>query len=244
MSHYTYMLLCSDNSIYCGYTTDLARREAMHNSGSASRCTRSRRPVKLVYYETFETKSEALAREAAIKKLKHDVKAKMIEDFKGLLPSEAGPLLYTERLLVHPVLSDDFELDEDENPKNIYWYATWDISIRYENSVSEGLERFDEASDDDREDADEKIGDLKFSGPPKKGTLEITFNILKEFEGQGYATEALRSLIEWAFHQRGVRYIEAEPEQDNAAARRVLEKTAFQYCGAGEEGLRYRLQLR
>jgi putative endonuclease len=236
------MLLCSDNSIYCGYTTDLARREAMHNAGSASRCTRSRRPVKLVYYETFATKSEALAREAALKKLKHDAKAKMIEEFRGLLPSEAGPLLYTERLLVHPILNEESDFEE-ENPKDMYWNADWKISLRYTGMESLADDAEDDA-EEPQEDADESIGSLKFSGPPAKGMVEISFEVQEEFAGQGYTTEAARSLIEWAFHQKGVRFIEAEAETKNHAARRVLEKLAFQPCSMGEATVRYRLQLR
>ncbi len=214
----------------------------MHNAGSASRCTRSRRPVKLVYYETFDTKSEALAREAALKKLKHDAKAKMIEEFRGLLPSEAGPLLYTERLLVHPILSEESDFEE-ENPKDMYWNANWEISLRYTGMESLADDAEDDA-EEPQEDADESIGSLKFSGPPVKGMAEISFEVQDEFAGQGYATEAARSLVEWAFHQKGVRCIEAEVEIKNGAARRVLEKLAFQPCSMGEATVRYRLQLR
>lgn len=69
--HFAYMLLCADGSIYSGYTTDPKRRTGVHNSGSGAKYTRSRLPVKLVYSEDFPTKSEALKREAALKKLSH-----------------------------------------------------------------------------------------------------------------------------------------------------------------------------
>ena len=67
MSHFCYMLRCADGSLYTGYTTDLERREKAHNAGTGAKYTRSRRPCKLVYYEEFPTKEEAMAREYAIK---------------------------------------------------------------------------------------------------------------------------------------------------------------------------------
>ena len=66
---YVYILRCSDGSLYTGITTDLTRRTREHNDGTASRYTRSRRPVKLVYQERKRSQSSALKREAAIKKL-------------------------------------------------------------------------------------------------------------------------------------------------------------------------------
>nr|WP_319489855.1 GIY-YIG nuclease family protein [uncultured Caproiciproducens sp.] len=77
--HYAYMLRCADGTIYCGYTTDLFRRTAVHNSGRGAKYTRSRLPVELVYEESFETKSEALKREGALKKLSHAKKISMLD---------------------------------------------------------------------------------------------------------------------------------------------------------------------
>ena len=59
VKHYAYMLRCADDTIYSGYTTDLPRRIAAHNRGVGAKYTRSRLPVKLVYYESFATKQEA-----------------------------------------------------------------------------------------------------------------------------------------------------------------------------------------
>ena len=67
VKHYAYMLRCADDTIYSGYTTDLPRRIAAHNRGVGAKYTRSRLPVKLVYYESFATKQEAMRREAAFK---------------------------------------------------------------------------------------------------------------------------------------------------------------------------------
>lgn len=76
---YVYMLRCSDDSLYTGYTVDLEKRLIAHNKGKASKCTRGRLPVELVYYEKYDTKSEALKREYAIKQLERSEKLKMIE---------------------------------------------------------------------------------------------------------------------------------------------------------------------
>lgn len=69
--HFVYMLQCADGTIYSGYSTDPTRRVTVHNSGRGAKYTRSRLPVKLVFTECLSTKSEALKREAALKKLSH-----------------------------------------------------------------------------------------------------------------------------------------------------------------------------
>ena len=81
MNWYVYMLRCNDHSLYTGYTNDIMRREQTHNSGKGAKYTRSRLPVKLVYWECFETKSNALKRECAIKRLGKEQKEHMILDF-------------------------------------------------------------------------------------------------------------------------------------------------------------------
>lgn len=79
---YTYMLRCSDNSLYTGWTSDLEAREKAHNEGkTGAKCLRGRRPVKVVYFEEFDTKSEAMRREAEIKKLKKEKKENLIKNF-------------------------------------------------------------------------------------------------------------------------------------------------------------------
>ncbi|TFB14132.1 GIY-YIG nuclease family protein [Filobacillus milosensis] len=75
---YTYMLRCNDGSLYTGYAVNLEQRLSKHQDGVASKYTRCRLPVKLVYYETFETKSEAMKREIAIKKLSKKLKEELI----------------------------------------------------------------------------------------------------------------------------------------------------------------------
>lgn len=78
MSNYTYILRCSDDTLYCGWTNNLEKRLAAHNAGTAAKYTRTRRPVELVYYEEFETKQEAMSREYHIKKLTRREKTELI----------------------------------------------------------------------------------------------------------------------------------------------------------------------
>ncbi|MFH1546231.1 MAG: GIY-YIG nuclease family protein [Patescibacteria group bacterium] len=68
MPFYFYLARCSDNSLYSGSCVDLKNREKTHNDGKGAKYTRSRRPVRIVYSEKFATRSEAMKREAEVKK--------------------------------------------------------------------------------------------------------------------------------------------------------------------------------
>ena len=78
---YVYILLCKDESLYTGWTVNLDKRVETHNRGKASKYTRGRLPVELVYYEEFEDKIHAQRREYAIKQLKRKEKLELIESF-------------------------------------------------------------------------------------------------------------------------------------------------------------------
>jgi putative endonuclease len=73
-----YLLHCSDGSLYTGITNDLPKRLKAHGAGKASKYTRSRLPVKLAYSEPTKTKSAALKREAAIKRLRRAEKDRLL----------------------------------------------------------------------------------------------------------------------------------------------------------------------
>ena len=75
---FVYILRCADGSLYTGITKDLGRRCRQHNEGTASRYTRSRRPVRLAYQEAHPDQGSALRREAAIKALSHREKEAII----------------------------------------------------------------------------------------------------------------------------------------------------------------------
>ncbi len=76
---YLYLLKCSDGTFYTGITNDLSRRLSEHNNGTASRYTRSRLPVKLIYQELCQNKSNALKKEWGIKALSRKGKEEYIK---------------------------------------------------------------------------------------------------------------------------------------------------------------------
>lgn len=78
--NYTYILKCKDGSYYTGWTNDLKKRLQAHNDGKGAKYTKYRRPVQLVYYETFKSKQEAMSREYAIKHLSRKEKEELIQD--------------------------------------------------------------------------------------------------------------------------------------------------------------------
>ena len=107
------------------------------------------------------------------------------------------------------------------NPDQWEWYAIWIIELR------DGTH----------------IGDLCFKGLDSNGVAEIGYGILEEYQGQGYATEAVEATLRWAFQNPNVTAIEAETDADNAASKRVLEKCGFLANGImGKEGPRYTLK--
>lgn len=67
--NWVYVLRCKDGTLYTGWTNDLEKRLAAHNAGQGAKYTRGRGPVTLVWRQGFATRGEALAREAALKKL-------------------------------------------------------------------------------------------------------------------------------------------------------------------------------
>ena len=83
---YAYMVLCADGSYYAGCAIDLKKRIDAHNKGRGAKYTRARLPVKLAYYEAFETRSGALKREAALKRLSHRQKEELAKSFAKAAP--------------------------------------------------------------------------------------------------------------------------------------------------------------
>ena len=77
--NYVYLLRCADDSLYCGWTTDLGGRIRAHNEGTGAKYTKSRRPVELVYVEEYENRHEALSREWHIKRLSRAEKLHLLE---------------------------------------------------------------------------------------------------------------------------------------------------------------------
>lgn len=78
IKHYFYVLECRDTSFYAGYTNNLEKRIAAHNAGKGAKYTRARGPVTCIYFETFETKEQAMSAEYAFKQLKRPQKINYI----------------------------------------------------------------------------------------------------------------------------------------------------------------------
>ena len=76
--HHVYIVRCADDTLYTGYALNPAARVDAHNSGRGAHFTKCRRPVTLVYSESFESKSEALTREHQVKRLTRASKEALI----------------------------------------------------------------------------------------------------------------------------------------------------------------------
>lgn len=111
------------------------------------------------------------------------------------------------------------------DPEHREWYTAWKICLK-QNKKEIGKE----------------IGSMGFKGPVKNYCVEIGYGINAEYEGNGYASEVAKALIDWAFTQENVYFVEAEVAPDNIASRKVLEKLSFQPDGIGEEGDRFVLE--
>lgn len=79
-----YMLLCADGTLYTGWTNDIHKRIAAHQSGQGAKYTKPRRPVRLVYWERLQSKQDALRRECAIKRMPRREKLALIRSTEPL----------------------------------------------------------------------------------------------------------------------------------------------------------------
>ena len=82
--NFTYIVECSDHTLYTGWTNDLEKRITAHNEGKGAKYTKTRRPVRLVYFETFATKEEAMSREYRIKRLSRRKKQQLIAGIQDM----------------------------------------------------------------------------------------------------------------------------------------------------------------
>ena len=88
------------------------------------------------------------------------------------------------------------------------------------------------------------VGECCFKGISPDGSTEIGYGISEEYQGRGYATEAVNAIVEWVLQQHRVLSVVAEAEADNLASIRVLQKCGFLPTGEiGEEGPRFTRKL-
>ena len=148
-------------------------------------------------------------------------------------------MIQTERLKIYPSSREQMEriiaTETCEELKAAYsqmlesclshmdeweWYAMWNIELMNGTHV----------------------GELCFKGLDANGVVEIGYGILEEYQGQGYATEAVKAVTEWALQENNVTAIEAETDVNNIISQKVLAKCGFVEKGIlGEEGPRFAL---
>lgn len=104
-----------------------------------------------------------------------------------------------------------------EHPDKYYWYTSWEIVLKSTNT---------------------SIGGIGFAGYPNKdGETQVGYMIDELQQRNGYATEALQTIVEWAFHQDVVKAVIGQTPLDNLASQATLLKNSFVADGEGEEGL-------
>lgn len=81
MENWAYLLRCADGSFYAGWTNDLEKRLAAHNAGAGAKYTRGRRPVALAWAQGYETKSQAMQREAQLKRMPRAKKMALVQEY-------------------------------------------------------------------------------------------------------------------------------------------------------------------
>lgn len=82
---FVYLLRCNDNSLYCGWSSDLSKRVKVHNTGKGAKYTKTRLPAKLVYFEVYEDKIIAMKREYEIKQLTKLQKERLINGIEDIV---------------------------------------------------------------------------------------------------------------------------------------------------------------
>ena len=145
----------------------------------------------------------------------------------------------TERLTIYPISDDalksvieketEAELKQaysemlqgcQNDPEHRIWYTVWFIKLKSQPGTI--------------------VSDLSFKGLNADGMVEIGYGLKEGFCGNGYMTEAVRGICQWAMKQNGVTRIEAEATTENRASQRVLSHAGFIPMGVcGEEGPRF-----
>ena len=145
----------------------------------------------------------------------------------------------TERMYLYPLSDEEMRLvienESDPEMKQAYtemlegslsnphkriWYAIWNMELKDEPGII--------------------VGDFCFKGLSNDGVIEIGYGLKEEYLHQGYMTEAVKAITEWALSQDGVKQVEAETDAENMASQKVLFRSGFVSNGKmGEEGPRF-----
>ena len=151
-------------------------------------------------------------------------------------------VIESKRLLLYPICDDemlqliDKEKDADlrkaysemlqgcrMEPEKRMWHALWFMELKSQRGTV--------------------VGDLSFKGLAADGMVEIGYGLRDGYCGNGYMTEAVRAIVQWALAQEGVNRVEAETTSENMASQKVLANAGFIPTGEnGEEGPRFMYQ--
>ncbi len=126
----------------------------------------------------------------------------------------------TKRLRIVPLTVEQMG-DYIKQPQDWLWHTNWQIFLCSDSTP---------------------IGSLCFKGVPVNGSVEISYGINEPYRNQGYATEAVKAMLAWAFSQQGVYFVTAETEKGNPASIQVLKKNGFVPAGEGTEGLLWEIE--
>ena len=150
--------------------------------------------------------------------------------------------IVTARLLLYPISEEEMRLlivqEKDvvlkqaysemlqgciDEPEKRIWHILWFIELKSKKGTV--------------------VGDLSFKGLNANGMVELGYGLRDGYCGNGYMTEAVKAITEWALSQDGVNYVEAETSPENTASQRVLAKAGFIPTGDnGDEGPRFRYE--
>ncbi len=164
------------------------------------------------------------------------------EDGRIYVAPSANWKIETERLLLYPISEEKMQLlieqerDADlkqaysemlqgciDEPEKRIWHVLWFIELKNNQGTI--------------------VGDLSFKGLGVDGMVELGYGLRDGDRGNGYMTEAVKAITEWAVSQEGVSRVEAETSPENTASQRVLAKAGFIPTGEnGEEGPRFRYE--
>ncbi len=145
----------------------------------------------------------------------------------------------TERLFLYPISNEEMQklIDNEKDPemKKAYsemlqgcldhpedraWYAAWDMELKSKPQTI--------------------VGGICFKGITDDGMVEVGYGLKDGYCGNGYMTEAVKAITEWALSQDKVSRVEAETDPDNKASQNILAKVGFIPNGeVGEEGPRF-----
>ena len=138
------------------------------------------------------------------------IQPRTLDEMKTMIDSEAIPELKEAYTEMYENMK---QLGKDEK-----WGSNWKISLH----------------------TGEIIGGICFMGKPNEnGEIEIGYGIDEEYQHNGYATETVAGMIDWAFQQTNVSSIAAETDEENEISKKVLQKNQFVYIGEGKEGPRF-----